>query len=42
MLRDVSFTIKPGQMVGIVGPTGSGKSTLVSLMPRFHDPTAAA
>ena len=37
MLRDVSFTIAPGQMVGIVGPTGSGKSTLVSLIPRFRD-----
>jgi subfamily B ATP-binding cassette protein MsbA len=37
VLRDVSFTINPGQMVGIVGPTGSGKSTLVSLIPRFRD-----
>jgi ABC-type multidrug transport system fused ATPase/permease subunit len=40
VLTDVSFTIKPGQIVGIVGPTGSGKSTVVSLMPRFYDPTA--
>ncbi len=40
VLRDVSFTIEPGQVVGIVGPTGSGKSTVVSLMPRFYDPTA--
>src|SRR5215471_4757243 len=39
VLRDVSFTIKPGQVVGIVGPTGSGKSTVVSLMPRFYDAT---
>ncbi|MDM0023617.1 ABC transporter ATP-binding protein [Variovorax saccharolyticus] len=39
VLRDVSFTIKPGQVVGIVGPTGSGKSTVVSLMPRFYQPT---
>ncbi|MDM0001613.1 ABC transporter ATP-binding protein [Variovorax sp. J22P240] len=38
VLRDVSFNIKPGQVVGIVGPTGSGKSTVVSLMPRFYDP----
>ena len=38
MLRDVTFTIKPGQVVGIVGPTGSGKSTVVSLIPRFYDP----
>jgi ABC-type multidrug transport system fused ATPase/permease subunit len=37
VLRDISFTITPGQMVGIVGPTGSGKSTLVSLIPRFRD-----
>ncbi len=40
VLKDVSFTIKPGQMVGVVGPTGSGKSTVVSLIPRFYDPTS--
>ncbi len=40
VLTDVSFTIKPGQVVGVVGPTGSGKSTVVSLLPRFYDPTA--
>ena len=40
VLKDVSFTIKPGQMVGVVGPTGSGKSTVVSLIPRFYDATA--
>jgi ABC-type multidrug transport system fused ATPase/permease subunit len=40
VLKDVSFNIQPGQMVGIVGPTGSGKSTVVSLIPRFYDPTA--
>jgi subfamily B ATP-binding cassette protein MsbA len=40
VLRDVSFRIEPGQFVGIVGPTGSGKSTVVSLIPRFYDPTA--
>ncbi len=39
VLRDVSFEIKPGQLVGVVGPTGSGKSTVVSLIPRFYDPT---
>jgi len=38
VLKDVSFKIDPGQMVGIVGPTGSGKSTVVSLIPRFYDP----
>jgi subfamily B ATP-binding cassette protein MsbA len=37
VLCDISFDISPGQMVGIVGPTGSGKSTLVSLIPRFRD-----
>jgi len=38
VLRDVSFRIDAGQTVGIVGPTGSGKSTVVSLIPRFYDP----
>jgi ATP-binding cassette, subfamily B, multidrug efflux pump len=36
----VSFTAHPGQTVAVVGPTGSGKSTLVSLIPRIHDPTS--
>jgi ABC-type multidrug transport system fused ATPase/permease subunit len=40
VLTDVSFHIKPGQMVGVVGPTGCGKSTVVSLIPRFYDPIA--
>ena len=40
VLHDVSFTIAPGQVVGIVGPTGSGKSTVLSLIPRFYDPKA--
>jgi subfamily B ATP-binding cassette protein MsbA len=40
VLRDVSFTIEPGQVVGIVGPTGSGKSTVLSLIPRFYDASA--
>ena len=39
VLRDVSFKIEPGQVVGIVGPTGSGKSTVLSLVPRFYDPS---
>jgi ABC-type multidrug transport system fused ATPase/permease subunit len=38
VLKDVSFTIDAGQLVGVVGPTGSGKSTVVSLIPRFYDP----
>ena len=39
VLHDVHFTIKPGQFVGIVGGTGGGKSTVVSLIPRFYDPS---
>ena len=40
VLCDVSFQVKPGQMVGVVGPTGGGKSTIMSLIPRFYDPSA--
>ncbi|MBA3583529.1 MAG: ABC transporter ATP-binding protein, partial [Gemmatimonadetes bacterium] len=36
-LKDISFDVLPGQVVGVVGPTGAGKSTLVSLIPRFYD-----
>jgi ABC-type multidrug transport system fused ATPase/permease subunit len=39
VLTDVNFEIKAGQMVGVVGPTGGGKSTIVSLIPRFYDPS---
>jgi ABC-type multidrug transport system fused ATPase/permease subunit len=42
VLGDVSFHIKPGQFVGVVGPTGSGKSTVVSLIPRFYDVKAGS
>jgi ABC-type multidrug transport system fused ATPase/permease subunit len=42
VLKDVSFHIKAGQMVGVVGTTGGGKSTIVSLIPRFYDPSAGA
>ena len=38
-IEHVSFEVKPGQMVGIIGGTGSGKSTLVNLIPRFYDHT---
>jgi len=37
ILTDLNLKIKPGQFVGIVGPTGAGKSTVVSLIPRFYD-----
>jgi ABC-type multidrug transport system fused ATPase/permease subunit len=40
VLADLSFSIAAGQFVGIVGTTGSGKSTVVSLIPRFYDPAA--
>ena len=39
VLTDIHFTIKAGQRIGICGPTGGGKSTVVSLIPRFYDPT---
>ncbi|MGZ5393863.1 MAG: ABC transporter ATP-binding protein, partial [Mycobacterium sp.] len=39
VLRDVSFDVLPGQRVGIVGATGAGKSTLISLLLRFYDVT---
>lgn len=39
VLRDVTFEVEAGQLVGVVGHTGSGKSSLVSLIPRFYDPS---
>ena len=39
-LQEIDFRVEPGQVVGVVGPTGAGKSTLVSLLPRFYDPQA--
>lgn len=38
ILRDIQLTIEPGQRVGILGGVGEGKSTLLSLLPRFYDP----
>jgi ATP-binding cassette subfamily B multidrug efflux pump len=38
VLRDVSFTVRRGETVAIVGPTGAGKSTLIHLLERFYDP----
>jgi ATP-binding cassette subfamily B protein len=40
VIQDLSFTIKPGQLAALVGPTGAGKTTIVSLLPRFYDLTA--
>jgi len=37
VLEDLTFDIKPGQMVALVGPTGAGKTTIVSLLPRFYE-----
>ena len=42
ILKDVSFTIEPGQTIAIVGHTGAGKTTLTSLMMRFYDVTAGS
>jgi ATP-binding cassette, subfamily B, bacterial len=38
VLQDVSLKIEPGQVAALVGPTGAGKSTIISLIPRFYDP----
>ncbi len=39
-LEDISFTIKPGQLAALVGPSGAGKTTITYLLPRLYDPTA--
>ena len=38
ILKDVSLTIETGQLAALVGPTGAGKTTIISLIPRFYDP----
>jgi ATP-binding cassette subfamily B protein len=40
VLKDINFTCKPGQMIALLGGPGSGKSTLVNLLPRFYDYTS--
>jgi ABC-type multidrug transport system fused ATPase/permease subunit len=42
ILKGVNFKITPGQMVGLVGATGGGKSTILSLIPRFYDPNSGS
>jgi ATP-binding cassette, subfamily B, bacterial len=42
VLRDVALDVSPNQIVGLVGGTGAGKSTLMSLVPRFYDPTSGS
>ena len=38
VLKDISFKIEPGQVAALVGPSGTGKTTIISLIPRFYDP----
>ena len=40
VLKDISFTVEPGQTVALVGPSGAGKTTITYLLPRFYDPTS--
>jgi ATP-binding cassette subfamily B protein len=42
ILRGVSFAVQPGELIGLVGPSGGGKSTVVSLVARFYDVTGGA
>lgn len=42
ILKDIGFHIRPGQVAAFVGPTGAGKSTIASLIPRFYDPSSGA
>ncbi|HPH97722.1 MAG TPA: ABC transporter ATP-binding protein [Anaerolineaceae bacterium] len=40
VLKDINFTAQPRQVIALLGPTGSGKTSVVNLIPRFYDPTA--
>src|SRR5213076_1679255 len=40
VLHDLDLVIEPGEIVAVCGPTGSGKTSLLNLLPRFYDPTA--
>ncbi|MGD8662409.1 MAG: ABC transporter ATP-binding protein [Desulfobacterales bacterium] len=40
ILREITFSINAGETVGVVGPTGAGKTSLINLIPRFYDPTS--
>jgi|688.fasta_scaffold160100_2 ATP-binding cassette subfamily B protein len=42
ILQGVSFVAEPGEVIALIGPTGSGKSTIINLIPRFYDATSGA
>ena len=42
ILKDINLTIKPGQLAALVGPTGAGKTTIISLIARFYDPDSGS
>jgi ATP-binding cassette, subfamily B, bacterial len=42
VLKDISFRVKPGQVAALAGPSGTGKTTVISLIPRFYDPSSGS